>query len=201
MSAYIHGIHDPGGAELDASAPGWRVFTESVGCDSNDHGGGDYSWWADRGYGVIVRLNHGYAPHGTIPTPDKYADFAQRVGNFVAASQGCHTWVIGNEPNHSQERPQGQVITAVRYADCHARCYDAIHAAQPGAIVCPAPVAPWNTESGDWLDYWREMLELIQAHLGGLNYADCIDGLALHAYTHGADPALVYSDERRHGWL
>jgi len=191
MSEYLPGIHDPGGAELDADRPGWRVFTEAIGCDPNDHGGGDYSWWADRGYGVIVRLNNGYAPHGTIPTPDRYADFAERVGNFVAASRGCSTWVIGNEPNHSQERPQGQVITAVRYAECFLEC-DAVK--PRGHSFIPAPIAPWNLESGDWLDYMRAVLD-------PLAFYGAIDGLALHAYTHGADPALVYSDERRHGWL
>ena len=194
MSEYIHAIHDPGGAELDADRPGWRVFTEAIGCDPNDHGGGDYSWWADRGYGVIVRLNNGYAPHGTIPATHQCLDFAKRCGNYVAASRGCHIWIVGNEPNHSQERPGGQVITPTVYATTCWECYTAIHAAQPDAIVCPAPVAPWNLETGDWLEYWR----LVVGILAG---ADAIDGIALHAYTHGADPSLVYSNERRHDWL
>ena len=193
-SPYIHGMHDPGGEALDADRPGWRVFTEAIGADPNDRGGGDYSWWADRGYGVIVRLNYGYAPLGTIPTPDRYADFAQRVGNFVAASRGCTHWIIGNEPNHSQERPGGRVIDPADYAKCFLACRGAIHLAQGRPTVLPAPVAPWNLETGDWLDYWSVVLTLLAD-------AAAIDGLALHAYTHGADPSLIYSDERRHDWL
>ena len=69
--------------------------------------GGDYRRWEQQGYQVIVRLNNGYGADGTIPTPDKYADFARRCANYIRNSPGCTHWIIGNEPNHAQERPQG----------------------------------------------------------------------------------------------
>ncbi len=106
-SPYIFGLHEDGGENHMATAgrKGWVLFTEGLGSNPNDQSGRDYSRWANAGYGVMVRLNNAYKPEGTIPAPDKYADFARRCGNFVAASPGCHIWVIGNEMNFWVERP------------------------------------------------------------------------------------------------
>ena len=101
-SPYIFGLHEQGGENhmSDAGRKGWVLFTEGVGSDPNARNGGDYTNWANAGYGVIVRINNAYKPEGTIPAPDKYPDFARRVGHFVEASQGCHIWIIGNEMNY-----------------------------------------------------------------------------------------------------
>ena len=48
-----------------------------------------------------------------------------------------------------------------------------------------AAVAPWNVETGDWLYYMERMLAGLQGYA---------DGIALHIYTHGSDPALVTSE-------
>lgn len=106
-SEYIFGIHEPGGEMymLEANHPGWIVFTEAVGTDPNDRSGKDYRPWSDRGFGVLVRLNNGYHPAGTIPNESEYAAFAQRCANFVANSPGCKHWIIGNEMNFAIERP------------------------------------------------------------------------------------------------
>ncbi len=108
-SEYIFGIHEPGGEGymLDAGRPGWIVFTEAVGSEPNDRGGKDFRPWSDRGLGVICRINNGYHPAGTIPHSSRYADFAGRCANYVAASPGCKIWIIGNEMNFAIERPQG----------------------------------------------------------------------------------------------
>lgn len=107
-SEFIFGLHDPGGEQimLEASKPGWVLFTEKIGRNPNDRGGGNYASYAEKGLGVMVRLNHGYEPEGTIPLSRYYEDFAKRCANFVAASFGCHTWIIGNEMNFVVERPQ-----------------------------------------------------------------------------------------------
>ena len=107
-SEFIFGIHEPGGEQymLEAGRPGWIVFTEGVGHDPNDQSGRDYRAYSDRGIGVIVRLNNGYYPNGTIPPSDRYAAFAQRCANFVAHSAGCKLWIIGNEMNFDIERPR-----------------------------------------------------------------------------------------------
>ena len=106
-SPYIFGIHEPGGEQqmFDAGHPGWIVFSEALGHDADDLSGVDYTTYADRDLGIIVRLNHGYEPDGTIPHSSQYEAFARRVGNFVATSRGCKIWVIGNEMNYAVERP------------------------------------------------------------------------------------------------
>ena len=113
-SAYIYGIHEPGGEEYmrspdGANARGWILFTEALGHDPEDRRGIDFSTFSDQGYGIICRLNHGYEPEGTIPHSSHYENFARRVANFVAISRGCKTWVIGNEMNYAVERPGIQI--------------------------------------------------------------------------------------------
>jgi len=102
-SDFIFGIHDFGGEEHMRAArkPGWIVFSEVVGHDPNDLTGKDYSSLSRQGLGVIVCLNNGYFPQGTLPTSSEYANFARRCANFVDASRGCSRWVIGNEMNYA----------------------------------------------------------------------------------------------------
>jgi len=198
---HIFGLHEPGGEWLmsEKGKSGWILFTHALGHDPADQSAHDYRPWADRGFGAIARLNHGYGDAGTLPLPAFYDAFAQRVGSFVANSPGCHVWVIGNEPNHEQERPEGQLITPAQYAQCYRRCYQQIHAL-PGHDqdqVVLAPVAPWNAttpyagnQSGNWVRYFLDMIREIYA----LNCP--IDAIALHTYTHGTNPALVSSEAK-----
>lgn len=191
MSKFLHALHDVDGAELMADKPGWLVVTVAIGHDPHDFSGANFYAWTSRGYSVIVRLNNGYAPAGTIPTPDRYADFAIRCANFVGASPGASFVIIGNEPNHENERPNGQIIYPENYADCYRRCYQQIKARSAAVKVLVAGCAPWDNSSGmDWLDYWR----IVLVHCG------VCDGFALHTYTHGPDPALITSEEKQHGW-
>lgn len=204
---------------LSQQVPGWVLITVALGSNPSDTGPGDdgrfradYRQLVDQGLGVIVRLNHGYAPYGTIPYEHQYDDFARRCANFVRISRGCHIWVIGNEPNHPIEwpgadwdwtavppRPKspakvGQAITPARYASCYRKVRAAIHAV-PGHEadqVLVAAVAPWNNlttyegnPDGDWVRYFADVLNL-------LGPDDC-DGIALHTYTHGSDPAFIHS--------
>ena len=210
-SRYLYGIHDPGGEALmgDSGRKGWVLVTEEVGRDPHDTSGKDYRYLQDAGYGLMVRLNHGYSTPtqgtfpGTIPLcdPDEraYLEFAMRCGNFVENSSGCHLWIIGNETNHPNEwpgGPEGQMITPEMYASCFRRCYTQIHR-RPGHgadQVIVAAVAPWNAsaqypgnERGDWIQYFVDVLTALDGRC---------DGIALHTYTHGADPAKVTSLER-----
>ncbi|MCW5844687.1 MAG: N-acetylmuramoyl-L-alanine amidase [Caldilinea sp.] len=106
-SPYIFGIHEPGGEPhmLAAGKPGWIVFSEVLGHDPADLSGVDYSSYSNQGLGIIVRLNHGYEPDGTIPHSSQYEAFARRVANFVGTSRGARIWIIGNEMNYAAERP------------------------------------------------------------------------------------------------
>ncbi len=91
----------------------------------------------------------------------------------------------------------GEVITPEMYARCYRLCREAIHRL-PGHEhdrVIVGAVCPWNTQTiypgnpnGDWILYFRHILE----QLG----PDNCDGYALHAATHGPDPALLSSSQR-----
>jgi hypothetical protein len=195
--SHLYGFHDPGGEHLmlDAGKRGWALVTDAVGHDPNWPSGLDFSYLADRGIGVIARLNNGYGSDGTIPLPRYYDDFAQRCANFVSDSRGCHIWVIGNEMNHADERPEGQPITPDLYAQCYKKVRSRIHA-QAGTEhqVILGPVAPYNIQttypgnlSGDWVQYFVDLVNLVRGNC---------DGFALHTYTWGSDPALITSEER-----
>lgn len=198
---HIFGLHEPGGEWLmeQKGKKGWIVFTERVFHDPNDQYSMDYTPWSGRGFGIIARINHDYYPGGTLPLPQDYDNFALRVRNFVRGSKGCAIWVIGNEMNHGQERPQGQPITPQLYAQCYKKCWDQIHKL-PGHEndqVAIGSVAPWNNttaypgnEIGDWVRYFLDILNEIRK----LNCP--VDAITLHTYTHGRDPNLVFSEQK-----
>jgi len=190
----IYGFHDLGGQQHLPAQDGWFCDAIAIGHDPTQQGGPDYTYWTQYGR-VICRLNNDWNPGGTIPLPAYYNDFAQRCANVVRGSKGCTRWVIGNEPNLSIERPGDQPIQPESYAECFLACRDAIHGVEGHEQdeVIPAAIGPWNVETGDPLVYWTVMLNRIVQ--GGRCGA-----LAIHTYTHGADPALVTVDDIRHGW-
>jgi hypothetical protein len=203
-SAWIFGIHAAGATTpadfrflfQGKGKTGWVLFTEAVGADPNHGGGHVYSSWSQSGYGVIVRLNHGYEPGGTLPVRARYADFARSCARYVQNSQGCHIWLIGNEQNNVREHPGGaehpqEHITPKMYAEAFNLARKHIKAVQPKAIVVPGAVDPYNTYPWEKmgghrtrpLEYFKEMLD----HIVDL------DGIALHTYTHWMDVNLIRS--------
>src|SRR5215211_5388926 len=92
----IFGMHDSGAEHLftDAGKRAWIVLSVLA----NDSPG-DFSGLANQGHGMIVRLNNGYFPNGTIPFSAQYDAFAQACGRYAAGSQGVKIWIIGNETN------------------------------------------------------------------------------------------------------
>jgi len=196
---YIFGLHDRGGQNLmvEKNKRGWVLATEELGADPHGPGGPDYSNLSNQGLGVIARLNYGYGDKGTIPRSDRYDDFAQRCGNFVAGSQGCHIWIIGNESNLPGERPggpNGEVITPELYARCFKRCRNNIRS-RPGREndqVVIGAVGPWNAQttypenpSGNWIKYFTDILHLVE---------DQCDGISIHTYTKGYNLDLITGD-------
>jgi hypothetical protein len=198
---YIFGMHDRGGEDLmlQKARCGWVLITEAVGADPNNTSSSDYTDLTNKGFSVIVRLNYGYGTAGTIPNSAQYDAFAQRCGNFVGASPGCKIWIIGNEMNLSTERPggpSGQVITPDLYAACFAKCRAEIRrrAGHETDQVVVGAVGPWNAETkypgnlrGDWVQYLVDILNLL---------GQAVDGIALHTYTHGQDPNLVFNEDK-----
>ncbi|HJW84604.1 MAG TPA: SH3 domain-containing protein, partial [Anaerolineae bacterium] len=206
-SEYIYGFHDPGNWRRIFTEKGrtaWVLVTEGIGHNPNEHSSPDYREWSTAGFGVIVRLNHGYSPDGTLPVSGLYDDFARRCANHVADSQGAHIWIIGNEMNHANEQPgvrfeggsfsADELITPDKYAACFKKVRAAIKSA-PGHAndqVVLGAVAPYTAvirypgnEEASWTKYFTDILKLIGAGL---------DGIALHAYTHGADPNLIFDE-------
>jgi hypothetical protein len=172
----------------------------------------------------MVQLNYAYGSAGTLPPSDQYANFARRAANFVAHSSGANIWIVGSEMNSERYWPrlpgsdQGERIIPRLYADCYRQVRQAIHAV-PGHEndqVLVGPIAPWNGQLsyeadprgqypanqvkeiaegypyngfyGDYIVYLKDILLAI----GPQN----VDGIAIHAYTHGYDPNLVFSDAK-----
>lgn len=194
MSNYLYACHDASadwaGIIRDFGVTGWAIQSEEIGDDPNDHSGNDYTYLAAYGVTPIVRLNYSHHGEGTIPLPNRYYAFAERSANFVTASKGCRHWIIGNEPNLRAERYADVPITPGSYAECFNKCRSQILHRSTQNQVIPAAIAPYNADTGWCLDYWREMLSAIVMTDGGA------DGLALHTYSRGSNPASITSDDK-----
>jgi hypothetical protein len=198
---YIFGMHDRGGEHLmlQKDKRGWVLVTEGVKADPDNRDGSNYTDLSILGLGVIVRLNYGYGTEGNIPHSSQYDNFARRCGNFVEASPGCNIWIIGNEMNLANERPGGpggQVITPQLYASCFQKCRTEIRSrsGHEADQVVVGAVGPYNiqttypgNDTGDFAGYLADILKLL---------GEDVDGIALHAYTHGQNPDLVSSDAK-----
>lgn len=184
MSKFIYGIHDPGGEHL-LGGRGWIMFTETA-----DGQPGDYRRYADQGLGVIVRLNNGYHPAGTIPTPDRYAEVARQFAGWVAASHGIEWLALGNEIAHYHEWPTGRPISLATYLDFYKIAYEAIKAVAPHVKIAPQAVAPWNASTPDAPDWILQLRHMLLA-LGGM-----VDWNNLHAYTRNYDAGSFTTGSR-----
>ncbi len=225
VSPHVFGIHavdivdDPHtkgairGLYQGKGKKGWIFFTQVCGKNAaaiqpnNDIRA--FFWeWASQGYGVIVRLNHGYEPGGTLPQAKDYDAFAAAAARWVElflkrtdVPAADYTWTIqiANEQNNPREHPGGfehptEHITPERYAEAFNKTYTKIKAVLPNAIVCPGAIDPYNympwkaQNNAQWrpLDYYEKMMANIQS----------LDGIILHAYTHGPDLSTVTSLKR-----
>ena len=195
MAKHLYAMHDydPTWANnvKAAGKTGWVVETLEIGANPDDTGGGDFSDRESYGLTVIGRLNYSHHGNGTIPDVDRYDDFATRCYNYVKASKGCTHWIIGNEPNLIGERPNKSIsITPTDYVNCYALCYDAIKVISKNHRVMVAPVAPYNIDTGPWIDYWKQVL----LKLRGKRVTT--DGLPLHTYSRGPEVNSVRSDQK-----
>ncbi|MFQ5856071.1 MAG: LysM peptidoglycan-binding domain-containing protein [Anaerolineae bacterium] len=196
-SPFLYGIHDPGGEHLmrQAGVTGWILYTTLVNEPPQD-----FAPLTDEGFGMLVRLNWGYNPNGTLPHDTLYQDFADLCAQWVRQSRGVTHWIIANEPNLRGERPgfgtpEEQPITPRMYATAFRQCRTAIRnvAGHEDDQIITAAVAPWNVQTGysadphgaydanptgNWIEYFRDMLRALEGD---------VDGIALHAYTHRVD--------------
>jgi hypothetical protein len=179
---------------LDANRRGWVLELAAIGLDGAN-APADFSRLASAGLGVMVRINHGYGSSGTLPLPHLYAKFAAACARYVERSRGCRIWIIGNEPNHELERPNGQTILPHQYAEAYRLCRAAIRAVPGHQLdqVLVAGPAPWNAtttyagnEKGDWVRYFADTIR-------NINDKEC-DGFSIHTYTHNLDVAQITGD-------
>jgi hypothetical protein len=215
-SPYLYGIHDHAPSPQEylnhftgGGTTGWITATVAVGHNPTETWGVDFRSFSDQGHTVICRINNGYCDSGgTIPLPDQYANFAIRCANFVANSQGCSIWVIGNETNLAGEWPpvgsHKPYVSPQSYADCFRQVYDAIKAIRPTHKVCSQAIAPFcpsypagsvcgythDSQPLYWVPYMREMLTAIQDNGSGP------DGIALHINSRGYDYADIHSTQQ-----
>lgn len=214
-SIYLYGVHDhdPGPQEfLDVlvarGRTGWVTATVAIGSDPTDVGGDDFSGLVGPGHSVIVRLNHGYCPDGSIPPRSKYLDFARRAGNYVRASRGAHIWVIGNETNLPWEWPvvngRAAYVSPHSYAQLFRLVYDEIKRVRPDDKVIPQALAPFAGPYGpgsacngdphdgnslNWVQYMNAMLTAIQS-------SGPLDGIALHINSRGYSFGAIHSTQK-----
>lgn len=192
MAGHLYGVHDYANEWADlvksAAKTGWCVETVEVGDNPNDMSGMDFRHIEERGITVICRINYSHHGQGTIPLPARYNEFAARCRNFVAASKGCHFWIIGNEPNLAGERP-GAAISPSDYSRCYQLCRAAIKQVDRTATIIVAAIAPYNVDTGWCIDYWRELLSWLESSGGA-------DAFAIHCYSRGNSPQSVSSEDK-----
>jgi hypothetical protein len=205
-SPFLYGIHDFSPLPQEylnhfsgGGATGWVTATVAIGKNPADMTGVDFRSVSNQGHVVICRLNNGYFPDGSLPPASDYANFAQRCANFVAASQGCTFWQIGNEMNLSVEWPTvngyRSYVSPQSVAQCFRLCYDAIKAVRPANKVLSMPCAPWAGPYGgtpgqsdgmplNWVQYENQMLTAIASSTPG-PAGTGPDGIALHINSRG----------------
>lgn len=195
QTPYIYGMHDmPDRALFDAPdncARGWITELRYIGTDGNCGGGDlDFSQLADAGYGTIMRLDANGSP--ALPIGAQQIDgYARGFADCIRRSRGVKVWVVGNEPNLPWGHPEGRPYTPQEYGDIYIAVMRAAGELAREHEILFAATAPWAAIPpwGDWDVGLGQSLDHARAQVP-------IDGVAIHAYTRGHDPAHVTSDAR-----
>lgn len=193
MARFLHGFHDMGGESLHGDRPGWTLISEEVGLNESAQGK-DYREVSNLGIAVIVRLNYSHMGQGTFPLPQDYGRFAKACTSFVRSSVGVSHWIIGNEPNHEGERPQGQVIQPEDAARCFVEVRNLIKNHVGTHIqVGPPAIAPYHASPTPWDEYLTRMLEsILNAQTTDLLGMDFLN---IHAYARSMAPGMLMTEK------
>jgi hypothetical protein len=178
----LRGVHDMCGAAWlkDNNLPGWCTVASYLGTDPQQL---DLRQYADANIRVILRLTYSYAQDdggaGTMPSSDKLAAHEDAVVETMHLNPDAWGFIYGNEPNNSREWPGDHPLTPPYYL----ASYNRVWARKPaGARLSPCAIDPYNPGWGDWRKSWYDVL---------CGITGC-DFLALHSYTHGPDPGLIW---------
>lgn len=182
----LRGVHDRSGADwlLSNGLEGWCTMARYLGTTAQDVGLQQY---AAAGIRVILRLTYSYAQDdggaGTMPAPDKLEAHENAVVETMRLNPDAWGFVYGNEPNNKREWPWEYGLTPQYYKDS----YNRVWLQKPaGARLSPCAIDPYNAGWGDWRQSWYDVLCQITG----------ADFLALHAYTHGPDPDLIWHEKK-----
>ena len=182
----MHGLHDREGAQ-DVPPGGWCLDT--IALSENPQPVDYHQLRPDINW--IVRINWGYGSTGTLPSSSQYREYVGRAIDWLRHSKNYYGYICGNEPNHEQERPNGQVIKAKDVAWIFSEVNREVRTFNPSALAITTPIAPYHADPMDWTEYLKEMLHEIDR----LNSVEGI-GIGVHAYLRSSDPASASSEEK-----
>lgn len=180
----LYGLHDREGRSV-VPAGGWCLDLQAM---EDNPAGVDYaSLRADLHW--LVRVDWSNRGGGTYPVPDRVEEYLDRAIRFVTNSKGAFGFILGNEPNHAQERPEGVYLDPKYVAYVFSTVRNAVKRHNSSIRLFTPGLAPYNDSSGPWDDYGMVMYSEIE-RLGGA------DGITLHAYNRGSDPNAITSEEK-----
>lgn len=176
-------------ANFVAASPGCRIWI--IGNEMNHR-----QEWPESATGVRTAENVAAAAAEPVtgPAEDPFGHGSESRFGALAPQPAA-----ADDPSRRDERIAAAAervapvpITPADYVQCFQLCRAAIKAL-PGHAddqVIVGAVAPWNVDTvypgnptGNWIQYFADIL-------AGLGANGC-DGIALHTYTHGSDPALI----------
>ena len=193
MAQHLLGMHDwsPDWGRIirDAGLSGWAVTTHAL---SEQHSY-DYRELAAYNVTPLARLNWGYGSPARSRLPTSMSTLPMSAPPLWPPVPAVCAGSSATSPITPMNGPTARSSCPMTMQRCFTLARRAIQEIQPAAQVMAAAVAPWDdttkypgNEKGDWLQYMAEILAEIVL-LGGC------DGLAIHSYIHGSDPALIYS--------
>jgi hypothetical protein len=172
--SFLYGMHDAEG-QIHVPTVGWCL--DLVALNTAPQG----KFYNTR-LNWLVRLDWGYGGAGTIPGDEDKVAYLENLKRFVVGTTGVWGYIIGNEPNHSQEWPGGVSISVPTYCSYFLSVHDIIKGANPTARVSPAAIAPYQESS---IPYWTKMLRTLET------LYIVPDFLSLHTYTRGSNPGAI----------
>lgn len=183
----LYGIHDEEGAHLVPDG-GWCVGLTKL---LDQPAGKSY----DQRLNWLVRLNWGYGSDGTVPHLHNMRQWLDSLLRFVSGSRNVYGYIIGNEPNHENERPSGIYIEPEHYAEFYYQAYSAIKSFNSNLRVIVAAPAPYHANGYTWVQYYQRMLAAIK------DKRVRPDGFSIHAYTRSQQRNAIHDATQMDGRL
>lgn len=137
----------------------------------------------------LVRVDWSNTGGGTFPIGENVDVYISRAFDFILKSSGFHGIILGNEPNHENERPNGAILEPEYVAWLFSTLRSGIKSANSSIRFITPAIAPYHASPDVWTHYLSTMLTNLQYHGG-------TDGIAIHAYARSMDPSEATSDAK-----